>query len=50
MSFLIRKIKQRDFENGFFETLSNLTVVGDIYSNNELKNEIIRKILSDQKE
>ena len=48
MSFLIRKIKERDFENGFFETLSNLTVVGDIYSNNELKNEIIRKILSDQ--
>ena len=48
MSFLIRKIKERDFENGFFETLSNLTVVGDIYSNDELKREIIRKVLGDQ--
>lgn len=48
MSFLIRKITERDFENGFFETLSNLTVVGDIYSNDELKREIIRKVLGDQ--
>jgi glucosamine-phosphate N-acetyltransferase len=48
MSFLIRKIEERDFENGFFETLSNLTVVGDIYSNDELKSEIIRKVLGDQ--
>ena len=48
MSFLIRKIKERDFENGFFETLSNLTIIGDIYSNDELKREIIRKVLGDQ--
>ena len=48
MSILIRKIKERDFENGFFETLSNLTTVGDIYSNDELKKEIIRRVLENQ--
>jgi len=48
MSFLIRKIKERDFENGFFETLSNLTVVGDISSNDKLKSDIICKVLGDQ--
>ena len=48
MSILIRKIKESDFEKGFFETLSNLTIVGDIYSNDELKKEIIRKVLKNQ--
>ncbi|HKR74665.1 MAG TPA: GNAT family N-acetyltransferase [Candidatus Nitrosocosmicus sp.] len=48
MSILIRNIKESDFENGFFETLSNLTIVGDIYSNDELKREIIRKVLENQ--
>ena len=48
MAVIIRKIKDRDFDNGFFETLSNLTVVGDIYTNNESKREMINKIMSNQ--
>src|SRR5690606_4202949 len=48
MSFLVRKITEKDFDNGFFETLSNLTVVGDIYSNDELKRDVIGKVLGDQ--
>lgn len=48
MAIIIRKIKDRDFDNGFFETLSNLTVVGDIYTNNESKREMINKIMSNQ--
>ena len=45
-SFLIRRIKEDDFENGFFETLSNLTTVGDIRIN-ERRREIINRILGD---
>ncbi len=48
MSVLIRKIRECDFENGFFETLSNLTTVGDICSNDELKREIIHRVLENQ--
>lgn len=48
MSILIRKIKESDFENGFFETLSNLTTIGEISSNNELKRETIHKVLENQ--
>lgn len=48
MSVLIRKIRESDFENGFFETLSNLTTVGDICSNDELKREIIHRVLENQ--
>lgn len=48
MSFLVRKITEKDFDNGFFETLSNLTIVGDIYSNDELKRDVIGKVLGDQ--
>ncbi len=48
MSVLIRKIREGDFENGFFETLSNLTTVGDICSNDELKREIIHRVLENQ--
>lgn len=48
MSILIRKIKESDFENGFFETLSNLTTIGDICSNDELKRETIHKVLENQ--
>jgi glucosamine-phosphate N-acetyltransferase len=47
ISFLVRRIKEVDFENGFFETLSNLTTVGDIRIN-EYRKEIINRILDDQ--
>lgn len=47
ISFLVRRIKEADFENGFFETLSNLTTVGDIRFN-EYRMEIINRILGDQ--
>jgi glucosamine-phosphate N-acetyltransferase len=30
MSFTIREIEENDLDNGFFETLSNLSVVGAI--------------------
>jgi len=43
-SFLVRRIKEVDFENGFFETLSNLSTVGDIRINEDRK-EIINRIL-----
>lgn len=45
-SFLVRRIKEADFENGFFETLSNLTTVGDIRIN-ERRRKIINRILGD---
>ena len=32
MSFMLREIKEEDFSNGFFETLSNLSEV-DMISN-----------------
>jgi|SRR5690349_19578920 len=47
ISFLVRRIKEVDFENGFFETLSNLTTVGDIRIN-EYRKEIINRTLDDQ--
>lgn len=46
-SFLVRRIKENDFENGFFETLSNLTTVGNIRIN-ECRREITNRILGDQ--
>ena len=30
MSFIVREIKEEDFSKGFFETLSNLSEVGEI--------------------
>lgn len=45
-SFLVRRIKEVDFENGFFETLSNLTTVGDIRTNED-RRKIINRILGD---
>ncbi len=48
MAVIIRKINESDFENGFFETLSNLTVVGDIYTNDESKREVINKIMGNE--
>ena len=29
-NFVVREIKQRDLENGFFQTLSNLSDIGKI--------------------
>lgn len=46
-SFLVRRIKEDDFENGFFETLSNLTTIGE-FRINKRKSEIINRILGDQ--
>lgn len=47
MSFLTRRIKETDFENGFFETLSNLTTVGDIKVMKS-KGEIISRIMNNE--
>ena len=41
MSFTIREIKENDFDNGFFETLSNLSTIGSINTDEEIKKEII---------
>src|ERR1044072_2330563 len=44
MSFTIREIEENDLDNGFFETLSNLSVVGAINTNETLKKHIIKEI------
>ena len=44
MSFIIRELKEEDFSNGFFETLSNLTDVGKIRNDLNLAKEILKKI------
>ncbi len=44
MTFKIREIKEKDIDNGFFETLSNLSAVGDIANNKTLAIETIKKI------
>ena len=44
MSFTIREIEENDLDNGFFETLSNLSVVGAINTNEMLKKHIIKEI------
>ena len=36
MSFIVRAIKEEDFSNGFFETLSNLSEVGEIKNESSL--------------
>lgn len=46
-SFIVRRIEDTDFENGFFETLSNLTTVGDIQINGD-KMEIVNRVLQNQ--
>ena len=46
MSFIIREIEENDFDNGFFETLSNLSTVGGIKTNEVLKKEIIKEIIT----
>ena len=47
MSFIIRELKEEDFLNGFFETLSNLTDVGIIRNDLNLAKEILKKIGND---
>ena len=47
MSFIIRELKEEDFSNGFFETLSNLTDVGIIRNDLNLAKEILKKIDND---
>lgn len=44
MSFTTREIEENDLDNGFFETLSNLSMVGGINTNESLKEQIIEEI------
>lgn len=48
MSFTIREIEENDFDNGFFETLSNLSILGGINNNEVLKKEIIKEIITNK--
>ena len=48
MSFIIREIEENDFDNGFFETLSNLSTVGGIKTNEVLKKDIIAEIITNK--
>jgi len=48
MSFIIRELKEDDFSNGFFETLSNLTDVGKIRNDLKLAREILKRIGNDR--
>ena len=48
MSFTIREIKENDFDNGFFETLSNLSTIGSINTDEEIKKEIIKEIMGNK--
>lgn len=48
MSFIIRELKEDDFSNGFFETLSNLTDVGKIRNDSKLAKEILKRIGNDR--
>lgn len=44
MPIIVRKLKEEDLSNGFFETLSNLSDVGKIKSEIDLAKEIFNKI------
>jgi glucosamine-phosphate N-acetyltransferase len=48
MSFTIRELKEEDFSNGFFETLSNLAEVGKTRNDLNLAKEILKRIDSDR--
>lgn len=48
MSFILRELKEDDFSNGFFETLSNLSKVGKISNETELSKEILKRINKDK--
>lgn len=44
INFLIREIEQEDLQNGFFQTLSNLTDVGKIYDDMIKARNILQEI------
>ena len=44
MSFIIREIKEEDLSNGFIETLSNLSEVGNLANDTIRKREILSEI------
>src|SRR6476661_5704275 len=48
MSFIVREIKEEDFSKGFFETLSNLSEVGEIKNKTSLAIKILNKINKDE--
>jgi glucosamine-phosphate N-acetyltransferase len=48
VSFIIRELKEDDFSNGFFETLSNLAEVGKIANDSHLAKKILKRIGSDR--
>ena len=48
MSFIVREIKEEDFSKGFFETLSNLSEVGEIKNETSLAIKILNKINKDK--
>jgi glucosamine-phosphate N-acetyltransferase len=44
IKFTIRELKNSDFENGFFETLSNLSQIGSINHNMESAERVLKTI------
>ncbi|HEY6535111.1 MAG TPA: GNAT family N-acetyltransferase [Candidatus Nitrosocosmicus sp.] len=44
MQFNLRLLKEDDFLNGFFDTLSNLSEIGDINKNSERIKEIFKEL------
>ena len=44
MSFIIRELKEEDLSNGFVETLSNLSEVGELAKDTTRKREILSEI------
>src|SRR6476661_6970758 len=48
MSFIVREIEEEDFSKGFFETLSNLSEVGEIKNETSLAIKILNKINKDE--
>jgi glucosamine-phosphate N-acetyltransferase len=48
MSFILRELKEEDFSNGFFETLSNLSEVGMISNSTDQAKEILKRISKDK--
>jgi glucosamine-phosphate N-acetyltransferase len=45
-NFTIREIEERDLQRGFFETLANLTEVGNISNDTTSSNNILQRIKS----
>ena len=45
MSFIVREIEEEDFSKGFFETLSNLSEVGEIKNETNLAKKILNNII-----